>query len=154
MDQVIAFLQTGTGPREVPVSEENPLPIVGTITTTPGPPEPVVPGSGTKGTVKQGSILPASAATPERLAPVGTYVSFVTIIGQRLARVANTSSVFIGATSVNGEQLVELTPGGTVPGVNGSSYSLAAPPGRVIDLGDIWVDIITVGDGATYFGIL
>lgn len=154
MEQVIAFINNGTGERELAVSAENPLPVSASVTVEPAPPAPVVPSGTTQAAFVQGSILPASAATPERLAAVGTYVSSVTIIGQRLARVANTSSVFLGSTPTNGEQLVELTPGGAVPGVNGSSYSLTAPPGRVIDLGDIYVDIITVGDGVTYWGLL
>ncbi len=154
MQQVIAFINNGVGERELPVSAENPLPVDVSVTVEPAPPAPVVPGVGTKATFVTGSKLPASAATPERLAAPGTYVSSVTIIGQRLARVANASSVFIGSSSVNDSQLVELTPGGTVPGVNGSAYSFTAPPGRVIDLGDIYVDVITVGDGVTYLGVL
>lgn len=154
MIQPIAFIgPDGPGPREVPVSADNPLPVSGTIVTTPGPPEPVVPGPTTKATFVQGSKLPASAGTPERLAAVGTYVSSVTLIAQRLARVPNTGSVWIGSTSGNDTQLVELTPG-SVGNPNGSAYSFTAPPGRVIDLGDIYVDSVTTGDGVTYFGVL
>lgn len=153
MDQVIAFINTGEGPLVLPVSADNPLPIAGQITATPGPPEPVVPGAGTKATFVQGSKLPAAAGTPERLAAPGTYVSSVTLIAQRLARVPNTDPVWIGSTSANDTQLVQLTPG-TEDFPNGSAYSFTAPPGRVIDLGDIYVDIETAGDGVTYFGVL
>lgn len=154
MNQVIAFKNaTSVGPTELPVSADNPLPISGTIVATPGPPEPVVPGVGTKATFVQGSVLPVAAGTPERLAAPGTYVSSVTLFGQRLARVPNTDPVWFGSTSADDSQLVQLTPG-TAEFPNGSAYSFTAPPGRVIDLGDIYVDVETAGDGVTYLGVL
>lgn len=153
MEQVIAFINNGTGERELAVSAENPLPITGSITTTPAPPEPVVPSGTTKATFVEGSKLPVAAGTPERLAAVGTYVSQVTIIGQRLARVPNTGLAWLGSTLTNDTQLVALAPG-SVEYPNGSFYSITAPPGRVIDLGDIYVDIVTAGDGVTYWGVL
>lgn len=128
------------------VSAANPIP------TAPGA---VVPSVTTKATFVTGSKAPASAGTPEALAAAATYVQQVVICGQRAARVANTGSVWIGSSSVNDSQLIELTPGAAAsPGINGSSYTLTAPPGKVIDLGDIYVDSVTVGDGVTWLGVL
>lgn len=129
-----------------PVTPSNPLPV------TPGA---VTPSASTKATFVRGSKAPASASVPEALAAVGTYVWQVVICGQRGAQVANTSSVFIDSISTNAQQNIELTPGAAAaPGINGSSYTITAPPGKFIDLGDIYVDVITVGDGVTWLGVL
>lgn len=130
-----------------PVSPTNPLPV------TPGA---VVPSVTTKATFVTGSKAPASAGTPEALAAAATYVQQVVICGQRAARVANTGSVWIGSSSANDSQLVELLAGVAAPGpgINGTSYTITAPPGKVIDLGDIYVDSVTVGDGVTWLGVL
>ncbi len=130
------------------ITAANPLPIAGTIT-------PPTPGTGTKATFVRGTKAPAATGTPEPIAAAGTYVSSVTIIAQRAARVANTSSVWIDATATNDAQLIELTPGAAAsPGINGSAYSFNAPPGKVIDLGDLYVDAVTLGDGVTFLGLL
>jgi hypothetical protein len=129
------------------VSAANPIP------TAPGA---VVPSVTTKATFVTGSKAPASAGTPEALAAAATYVQQVVICAQRAARVANTGSVWIGSSSANDSQLVELLAGVAAPGpgINGSSYTITAPPGKVIDLGDIYVDSVTVGDGVTWLGVL
>ncbi len=132
----------------VPVSAAAPLPVSSSVA-------PPTPGTGTKATFVRGAKIPAATGTPERIAAVGTYVNSVTIVAQRAARVTNTSSVWIDAIATNDLQLIELTPGASAsPGINGSAYSFNAPPGKVIDLGDIYVDAVTLGDGVTFLGLL
>lgn len=149
MDPTATSLQTTLMLAGSPVSASTPLPVTATVA-------PPTPGAATKATFVQGSKAPASAGTPEALAAAGTYVQQVVICGQRAARVANTGSVWIGSTSTNDAQLVELLAGVAAPGpgINGSSYTITAPPGKVIDLGDIYVDSVTAGDGVTYLGVL
>lgn len=131
-----------------PITTANPLPTSATVA-------PPTPGPSTKATVVRGTKAPAATNTPEALAAAGTYVSQVVICGQRAARVANTSSVWIDGVAGNGLQLIELTPGAAAsPGINGSSYTLTAPPGKVIDLGDIYVQSITLTDGVSWLGFL
>ena len=145
---MIQFTQTGGNSTNV--SPATPLPITGSLVVT-----PPTPGASTKATFVRGILAPAATGTPEQLAATGTYVNSVTIIAQRAARVANTSSVWIDAIATNNTQLIELTPGAAAsPGINGSAYSFNAPPGKVIDLGDIYVDAITLGDGVTFLGLL
>lgn len=137
---------TDENSEQLPVGATNPVPTVASA---------VPPSAANKATFVRGTKIPAAIATPERIAAVGTYVHSVTIIGQRAARVPNTSSVWIDAVATNDGQLIELTPGTSPgPGINGSSYTLTAPPGKVIDLGDIYVDSETLGDGVSYLGYI
>lgn len=107
---------------------------------------PSTPGVATKAAFVRALKAPASVAVPEALAAAGTYVSTVTIWAQRAARVANTSSVFIDSVSANDTQLIELIPG--------SFITLTAPPNKYIDLGEIYVDSVTLGDGVFILGLL
>ena len=119
----------------IQVGESNPLPVVAT-------------GGSTVNTAAfiRGLKAPAATGTPEALAADGTNVTTVTIWSQRASRVANTSSVYIDSTSGNDTQLIELAPG--------TFISITAPPGKVIDLNDIYVDSVTVTDGAFFLGLL
>lgn len=126
-----------TGADGDPVSAANPFAV------TPVAP---VPSATTKATISRGLLAPAAIATPERLAAVGTYVQTVTIWAMRAARVANAGSVFIDAIGTNDLQLIELTPGAYI--------TFTAPPGKVIDLGDIYVDSVTLTDGVFFLGLV
>lgn len=106
----------------------------------------VAASASTKVTYVRGLKAPAAIATPEALAAVGTYVSTVTIWALRAGRAANVGSVFVDVVSTNDAQLVELVPGGSV--------TFTAPPGRVIDLADIFVDSATLTDGVFFLGML
>lgn len=109
----------------------------------------VVASSGTVGTVAafvRGNKAPAATGTPEALAADNTFVTTVTIFAQRASRVANAASVYLDATSTNDAQQIELAPG--------TSITLTAPAGTVIDLNDLYVDSGTLTDGVFYIGML
>lgn len=101
-------------------------------------------GTGTA-TAIAGTKAPAATATPEAITASQTLVSSVIIRAGRTARVANTGSVWIGVSSTNDTQLIELIPG--------ASLSLTAPPGKTIDLATIYVDSVTLTDGITYLAL-
>ena len=100
----------------------------------------------TAATFVRGNKAPASTSVPEALASAGTYVRTVTIFAQRASRVANAASVYIDSTSGDGTQQIELVPG--------TSITITALDGKVIDLGSIYVDSTTLTDGVYYFGLL
>lgn len=119
------------------------------VKTSPTSPLPVqiTPGTTTTAaTFVRGNKAPASTSVPEALASAGTYVRTVTIFAQRASRVANAASVYIDSTSGDGTQQIELVPG--------TSITITALDGKVIDLGSIYVDSTTVTDGVYYFGLL
>jgi hypothetical protein len=120
-----------------PFSASNPMPVT-----------PIAPTPGTSNTASfvRGLKAPASTSVPEALAATGTYVQSVVIVAMRAARVANTGSVFIDSVSADSAQLIELSPG--------STYTITAPPGKVIDLGGIYVDAATLTDGVFFFGVV
>lgn len=133
-DTVINYQATdGSIPRVTP---DTPLPV--TLGTTPA-------GTSTKATLVSGYKIPAATATPEAVAAAGTYVQSVTIFAQRATQgTANTSSLYVDWTSGNGTQLIEIPVGGF--------QVITAPPGKYLDLGDIYVDSVTAGDGVLYRG--
>lgn len=92
-------------------------------------------------TVLEGTRAPAATTTPEALTTTN-LVHSVLIRAGRTARVANTGSVWIGVTSTNDTQLIELVPGATI--------TFTAPPGKYIDLATIYVDAVTLTDGVVY----
>lgn len=120
---------------------------VAVSTADPLPVQVLAPAVATnKATIVRGLKAPAAIGTPEALAAAGTFVQTVTIWALRAARVANTGSVFVDTTSANDAQLIELTPAAYV--------TFTAPPGKVIDLADIFVDAATLTDGVLYVGML
>lgn len=121
----------------VRVTPTAPLPTVNTAPSA---------SSSTAAAFVRGTKAPAATGTPEALAADGTYVQTVTIVALRTGRVANTSSVWIDSTATNDAQLLELIPGAFV--------TLTAPPGKVIDLNDIYVDSTTLTDGVFFWGML
>lgn len=105
----------------------------------------IASGSATSSTLSEGTRAPADIATPEAIAASTTLVQSVIIRAGRTARVANTSSVWIGKTSTNDSQLIELIPGNTI--------TLTAPPGENIDLNLIYVDSVTLTDGVVWMAL-
>lgn len=110
----------------------NPLAVTSTPTST---------APTTAATYVEGTRAPASLATPEALTTTNLVHSVIIRAG-RTARVANTSSVWVGTTSTNDAQLLELIPGATL--------TITAPPGKYIDLSTIYVDAVTLTDGVIY----
>jgi hypothetical protein len=106
-----------------------------------------------KATFIRGFKAPASIGTPEALAAAGTYVQKVTVFAMRTGRVTNTSSVWVDGIGTNNAQSIELLPGSAANPM-GAFVSFEAPPGKVIDLADIYVDAATVTDGVFYLGLV
>lgn len=106
-----------------------------------------------KATFVRGFVAPASIGTPEALAASGTYVQKVTIFAIRASRTTNTSSVWVDGIATNNAQSIELLPGSAANPM-GAFVSFEAPPGKVIDLADIYVDSVTVTDGVFYIGMI
>lgn len=106
-----------------------------------------------KATFVRGFKAPASIGTPEALAAAGTYVQKVTIFAIRASRTTNTSSVWVDAIATNNAQSIELLPG-SAGNPMGAFVSFEAPPGKVIDVADIYVDAATVTDGVFFLGML
>ena len=87
-------------------------------------------------------ILKTVAATniPEALAADGTFFRTATLIAHNdQARTSNTGNVYLGASSVNGQQPVMMTPG--------SVWNIIAPDGQKYDLNDYYLDVDTAADG-------
>jgi hypothetical protein len=93
-------------------------------------------------TFLQGVKTVAATATPERLVAASTLVDSVEIMARKARGTANTGDVWFGPQSANDAQLRRLTPG--------DSVTLSAPPGKKIDLYDIFIDVATAGDGVIY----
>lgn len=106
-----------------------------------------------KATFIRGFKAPASIGTPEALAAAGTYVQKVTIFAIRASRTTNAASVWVDALATNNAQSIELLPG-SAGNPMGAFVSFEAPPGKVIDLGDIYVDAATLTDGVFYLGLV
>jgi hypothetical protein len=79
----------------------------------------------------------ASTGTPEALAAAGTLCSSVLIVPKR----GNTTAVYIGSSATNDAQHVL---------VGATGVLLTAPHGTRIDLGSIYVDVATNGEGVAY----
>lgn len=105
---------------------------------------PPASGASTTATLVEGTKAPAAIATPEALAATNLVTS-VLIRAGRTARVANTGSVWIGFSSTNDSQLIELVPGATI--------TIDAPYGKYIDLASIYVDSVTLGDGVVFLAV-
>ncbi len=82
----------------------------------------------------------SDAAVPVRLvATRGQYFRSATVYGKLHARTNNTSSVWLGINSTNNTQPIEVTAGGSVV--------ISAPVNSFFDLYDIYLDVVTAGDG-------
>lgn len=82
----------------------------------------------------------SDTAVPVRLVPTrGQYYRSATIYGKNSARVNNTSTVYLGTSSANNTQPIEVTAGGVVV--------ISAPVNSFYDLYDLYLDVATAGDG-------
>lgn len=93
----------------------------------------------------QGFANPASAGTPERLTTVQyTHAAKqVTIKGIKSSRTNNAGTVYVGTTATNDDQQFDVAPG--------VERTFEAPKGQLIDPYDIFIDIVTAGDGAWWY---
>lgn len=100
----------------------------------------------TSRTVTQASGVKTVSATgtPEALVGTTTLVKSVFLQAGR-SRANNTSTVWLGTSSTNDAQPIELTPG--------SAIVLSAPPGGVVDLNGIFIDVTTANDGVRYWSL-
>lgn len=105
------------------------------------------PGAATvAATVTEGRCDPVDINTPKALAAVQTLVANVTIYARRAARVSNTSQVWWGHSAGNGSQNKRIAV---------DSYTvISAPPGKLIDLATIYIDLETAGDGVEWVAYL
>lgn len=111
--------------RGLNVEETNPLP----VSLTPSPSGVTLANA----TMTMPSKTVASAGTPEALG-TGSFQQ-VLIFPLR----ANTGEVWWGLSSVNDAQ------SGTLP------VALVAPPGKLINIADIYLDVAVNGEGVRYF---
>jgi hypothetical protein len=125
---------TGSAPVVI-ASDQAAIPVTSTPTST---------APTTAATFAEGTKAPAAIATPEALATTNLVHSVIIRAG-RTARVSNTGSVWIGTTSTNDSQLIELIPGAVL--------TISAPPGKYIDLATIYVDSVTLTDGVIYVAV-
>jgi len=122
------------GTNDGDVSSANPMPVrQGTNTST------------TAATLTQGVKTVAAAGTPEALVGSATLVEKVIITATKGFNSANTGAVFVGQSSTNDQNYIRLMPWDVL--------ILDAPPGKKIDLNQIYIDVVTNGDGVAYFAI-
>lgn len=84
----------------------------------------------------------AASGTPEALAADGTFFHVAKIKAIKASRAANTGTVYLGCSSSNDSQPIELGAGDEITidvGVNGAK----------LDLNDFYLDVATNGDGVT-----
>lgn len=93
----------------------------------------------TEGTLTHFTKTVAATGTPEAMASAGTTCKTVVLSPLR----TNTGDVYMGASSTNNAQHV------IVPGV----IVLDAPPGKLLDLSDIYLDVTVNGEGVGGFYI-
>lgn len=90
-------------------------------------------------TIGQFVTLNSSTSSPVALTNTVIRATRVTFIGKKDNRTANTGTVYIGATSTNDQQPIEVASGATV--------SLNLPANTVIDLSKLYLDVATANDG-------
>ena len=93
-------------------------------------------------TFLQGVKTVAATGTPERLVAESTLVDSVELFARKAAGTANTGNIWIGPASADGAQLRIMAAG--------DSITYSAPPGKKIDLYNIYIDVATAGDGVVY----
>jgi len=97
----------------------------------------IVPGQALKQTTVFGG--------PVALAAAGTFATSIILIAQKTIAhpdnggTANTGKIFIGFSAANGAQPIELNPG--------DPWTFSVSAGRKLDLGKIYLDVLTDNDG-------
>lgn len=81
----------------------------------------------------------ADTEIPEQVTTNNIYCTSVTLLGVKGVRDNNAGIVYVGWNSTNNTQFFPITAGGQVV--------IEAGQGRTINLKDIYVDVLNVGDG-------
>ncbi len=84
-------------------------------------------------------VTNTSSTVPVRLSSNHMVFTYMTVIGNKSERVANTGTVFIGPTSTNDTQALAIT--------TGQMIAVAVPPTERQDLYNWWLDPTTANDG-------
>ena len=84
-------------------------------------------------------VTNASTGAPKRLSDTPRKFRSATFIGNNARQTANTGTVYIGWSSVNGEPCVAIT--------TGQIITIEPDPGEAFDLYDMWLDVATASDG-------
>lgn len=100
------------------------------------------PASAPKATLVEGSVAPAAIGAPEPLAAVETLVQSVVITAVRGDRTNNANTVWRGFSAANQSQKHPMVPT--------EWRAITAPPGKLLDLNQIYIDVETVGDGVVW----
>lgn len=85
----------------------------------------------------------AATATPEALVATNLLCSKATFLGKKAYRTSNTSTAYLGTSSVNDEQAFPLPVDGEVV--------ITASDGKKINLRDWYLDVGTAADGVVIF---
>lgn len=85
-------------------------------------------------------VVNSSAATPVQLTNSSLVVNSLTLIGKKSYQTTNTTAVYVGFSSANGEQGISIDPGASVviKDVTGN---------RTLSVSNIWLDVTTANDG-------
>ena len=101
--------------------------------------------STTAATLTQGAKAVAAAGTPERLVATSTLVESVELHARKSPTVANTGNIYVGISATAGQNLRALIPG--------ESFTIVAPPGKMIDTRNIFLDAATSADAVTWTAV-
>jgi len=81
----------------------------------------------------------SSASTPVQLSSTSIRFRSATVYGLKDYQTANTSTVYLGTSSTNGQQFI------IVPVTN--AVVIQAPQGFYYDFTNFWLDVVTTNDG-------
>lgn len=108
---------------------------------------PIIPlTSTTAATWAQGFKTVSASGTPEPLVNAQTLVTSVVMQGYKAQGTLNTGTVYVGSSASDAVDPIAL--------LSGYSMVIVAPPGKVIDLHTIYLDVATNGDGVGYLAII
>ena len=95
-------------------------------------------------TVKYGSFIKTiTGTTASALVTTNLYVKSVTLRGQKSARTDNSDKVYVGWTSTDDTQAFPIAVGGEIV--------IEAGGDRMLNLKDIYLDVLQSGDGVVVF---
>lgn len=95
-------------------------------------------------TVKYGSFTKTiTGTTAAALVTTNLYVKTVTLRGQKAARTDNSDKVYVGWTSTDDTQAFPIAVGGEIV--------IEAGGDRMLNLKDIYLDVLQSGDGVVVF---
>ena len=84
-------------------------------------------------------VTNASTTVPKVISATDVWFTQAIIEGKRAQGTANTGIVYIGASSVDGENPHEVLPG--------TPFFFSAPAGGCLNLGALYMDVATANDG-------